>query len=279
MFEWAVQTPPRKECSGLANRRFAKWQPISLTSLFSVFWADSDSHSGGDSTVSHVRSRIQRAHRDCTCQWYGGDLFQVPTLPAGSELEKGNKAQMRIIKFVSEAFTDPETRYHTTEREGLAVIRCLEEVRGLVMPALDIPVMVYTDLKPRLSILDGSLAKDSPNAPRSARIDRWQVRLREYNLKFHLVPGVENKIADGLSRLPISAMEVGIAGREEDLVEALLAKEMRVGARRIIGVQRDEAEEEMRRKKAVDEKLVEVLVPEEMWAAVRDGVDMEENGV
>jgi hypothetical protein len=79
---------------------------------------------------------------DASAYAYGGVLFQLPTLPVGSRLEKANKDQMRIIQFISKTFTDPETRYHTTEREGLAVIRCLEEVRWLVMQALDIPVMI-----------------------------------------------------------------------------------------------------------------------------------------
>jgi hypothetical protein len=43
-------------------------------------------------------------------------------------------------------------------------------------------------------------------------------------LKFHHIPGVENRIADGLSRLPVSAMEVGIAGKEEELVDALVVE-------------------------------------------------------
>jgi hypothetical protein len=178
---------------------------------------------GGDPTYQYHLAT------DASAYAYGGVLFQLPALPTGTKLEKGNKDEMRIIQFVSKSFTDLETRYHTTEREGLAVIRCLDEVRWLVMQAMDIPVMVYTDHKALLSILDGSLAKDSPNAARSARIDRWKLRLAEYNLKFQHIPGVENKIADGLSRLPVSAMDVGVAGREEDLVEALMMERMDAG--------------------------------------------------
>jgi hypothetical protein len=55
------------------------------------------------------------------------------------------------------------------------------------------------------------------------------LRLAGYNLKFQHIPGVENKIADGLSRLPVSAMEVGVAGREEDSVEALMMERMDAG--------------------------------------------------
>jgi hypothetical protein len=175
---------------------------------------------GGDPTFQYHLST------DASSYAYGGILFQLPTLPAGTILDKTNKDHMRIVQFISKAFSDPETRYHTTEREGLAVIRCLEEVRWLVMQAMDIPVIVYTNHKSLLSILDGSLAKESPNAARSARIDRWQLRLAEYNLKFKHIPGGENKIADGLSRLPVSALEVGVAGREDDLVEALVTDVM-----------------------------------------------------
>jgi hypothetical protein len=76
---------------------------------------------------------------DASAYAYGGVLFQLPTLPGGSKLEKGSKDEMRIVQFISKAFTEPETRYHTTEREGLAVIRCLEEVRWLIMQAMDVP--------------------------------------------------------------------------------------------------------------------------------------------
>jgi hypothetical protein len=130
------------------------------------------------------------------------------------------------------------------------------------------------------------LAKDSPNAVRSARIDRWQLRLAQYNLKFQHIPGTENRIADGLSRLPVSAMEVGVAGKEEELVEALVVEEGVQGMVRM-GIQKPVVEKEgvsgqvvqgiqgekMRRKKAVDEKVVEVLVAEEVCTGVRDGVE------
>ena len=33
------------------------------------------------------------------------------------------------VMYLSFAMSGPETRYHTTEQEALAVVRCLEEVR------------------------------------------------------------------------------------------------------------------------------------------------------
>jgi len=39
---------------------------------------------------------------------------------------------VRLVQCISKKFLDVETRYHTTEREALAILRCLEEVRSLV---------------------------------------------------------------------------------------------------------------------------------------------------
>jgi hypothetical protein len=85
---------------------------------------------GGDPTYQYHLAT------DASAYAYGGVLFQLPALPTRTKLEKGNRDEMQIIQFVSKSFTDPETRYHTTEREGLAVIRCLDEVRWLVMQAI-----------------------------------------------------------------------------------------------------------------------------------------------
>ena len=40
--------------------------------------------------------------------------------------------KLKIVSFLSFQFTEVQQRYHTTERETLAVIRCLAECRWLV---------------------------------------------------------------------------------------------------------------------------------------------------
>jgi hypothetical protein len=63
---------------------------------------------------------------------YGGVLFQLAEQPLGTLLTSKLVDSMRIIQFISKKFLDTETRYHTTEREALAIVRCLEETRWLV---------------------------------------------------------------------------------------------------------------------------------------------------
>jgi len=52
--------------------------------------------------------------------------------------------KVRLVQCISKKFLNAETRYHTTEREVLAIVRCLEEVRWLVNENLH-KIIVYTD--------------------------------------------------------------------------------------------------------------------------------------
>jgi len=106
-----------------------------------------------------------------------------------------NRTDQRIMMFISKAFTPAETRYSSTEREALSVLRCLEEVRWLVLGSR-FQTKVYTDHEALISLLRKHNAY--------GRIARWQVRLAEYDVEFHHIPGSQNIIADGLSRIPSS---------------------------------------------------------------------------
>ncbi|KAL2436955.1 hypothetical protein ABEF95_015655 [Exophiala dermatitidis] len=94
--------------------------------------------------------------------------------------------------FLSFAFTDTEKRYHTTEREALALLKALLEVRWLVVGSPH-PVQVYTDHSALLKVLTGT---DS-----HGRLARWQVKFSEYWLNVKHVPGKTLVIADRLSRI------------------------------------------------------------------------------
>ena len=84
-------------------------------------------------------------------------------------------------------------QYHlATEREALAVVKCLEEIRWLVLGS-HYPIKLYTDHQALVTILKGDDAR--------GRIARWQYRLSEYPLEIIHVPGRDLVIADGLSRL------------------------------------------------------------------------------
>lgn len=73
-----------------------------------------------------------------------GVLFQLTDEPSGTKAANQHKAVLLIIMFMSFGFESVETRYTTTEREALAVVRCLAEVRWLVMGS-PYPTKIYTD--------------------------------------------------------------------------------------------------------------------------------------
>jgi len=125
----------------------------------------------------------------------GGVLFQLKEAPPGTSATGTIKDQIAINMFMSFKLSDVETRYTTTEREALAVVRCLAEVRWLVVGSPS-PTKVYTDHTALLSTLT--------NGPDShGKVSRWLDRLSEYDIEVHHRPGKSNiiQIADGFSRL------------------------------------------------------------------------------
>lgn len=78
---------------------------------------------GGDpSTQYHLAT-------DASDQGLGGVLYQMVDQPAGTRSTIKTRQWERPVMFMSFGLSDPETRYHTTEKEVLAVLRYLEEVR------------------------------------------------------------------------------------------------------------------------------------------------------
>ena len=59
-------------------------------------------------------------------------LFQLVDVFPGTEATNSSMEHIRKIMFFFFQLKDAETRYDTTEREALAVVQCLAEVRWLV---------------------------------------------------------------------------------------------------------------------------------------------------
>ena len=89
---------------------------------------------------------------DASKMCIGGVLFQLHNTPSNEDLTLKNRERAKIIMFLSYRLNDAETRYSNTEHECLAVVRCLAEVRWLVMGSRT-PTMVYTDHQALKSIL------------------------------------------------------------------------------------------------------------------------------
>ena len=122
----------------------------------------------------------------------GGVLFQLLDTPPGVIANVRNKKNMRIFIFMSWRLEPAARRYTNTEREALAIERFLGEVKWLVhgTPYL---IMVYTDYSALTTLLKPDDAY--------GRLGNWQLKLSEYDIQYVYIPGCQNPVADGLSRM------------------------------------------------------------------------------
>lgn len=126
----------------------------------------------------------------------GGVFFQLEGHAPGIEIEGKLTPDVRIVLFMSFKLLDMETRYSEMEREALAVFKCLNEVKWLII-ASPHPAIVYTS-NDALTAMLGS------GTDTTARIAAWMARLQEFDLAVRHRPKKNPMvgIADGLSRMP-----------------------------------------------------------------------------
>lgn len=135
----------------------------------------------------------------------GGCLFQLQNVPSGTEATPKVQNNEKIVMFLSFKLQDAETRYVNSERECLAIVKCLAEVRWLVMGS-KYPVLVYSDHIALKSVF-------STGHTEKSRISNWLDRLGEYDmLLIHRSSRDQHiGIADGLSRMPTRLSSVSSA--------------------------------------------------------------------
>ena len=140
-------------------------------------------------------------------------MFQQDCIEAGTEAGNGKvyRDAERIIIVMCFRLSLVETRYSNSEREELAVVGCLTEVRWMVM-ASKYPILVYTDHEALRTLLTG-IDNDARGG-----IVKWQARLGEYDIKLlHRSVKIHLGIADGLSRLPTRLLIQHVAEDTEGL--------------------------------------------------------------
>ncbi|XP_048249112.1 uncharacterized protein K02A2.6-like [Haliotis rufescens] len=112
----------------------------------------------------------------------------------------------KVIQFASRSLTPTEQRYSQTEREALAVTWSCEHFYIYVFGSV---FTIFTDHKP-LTTLFGN-----PKAPLPPRIERWVMRIQQYQFKIVYRPGADN-LADYLSR---HLVQQSASHREEKIAE------------------------------------------------------------
>ncbi len=90
---------------------------------------------------------------------------------------------------VSRRLLPRETKFSATELEALAL---LETVEHFKMYLAGHDFVAYTDHQALLGVLEG--------VPSSTKLTRWKLKLAEYAMDVRYIKGINNPIADAMSR-------------------------------------------------------------------------------
>jgi hypothetical protein len=120
-----------------------------------------------------------------------------------SQIDEGGREHS--LAFASRSLTDAERNLATVEKECLAIVWAVSKWRHyLLCREFDI----LCDHKP-LQWLKS--VKDQ-----NSKLMRWSLKLGEYNFQVIHIPGPSNKVADALSRSPLTVRHIKFQGEYSD---------------------------------------------------------------
>jgi hypothetical protein len=111
----------------------------------------------------------------------------------GAVLGQRVEGRPHVLHYASKTLTEPQQNYTVTEKELLAVVFALEKFRSYLLGS---KVVIFTD---HAAVKHLIAKKDS-----KPRLIRWILLLQEFDLEIREKKGVENVVADHLSRLPLN---------------------------------------------------------------------------
>ncbi|KAK8675809.1 hypothetical protein V6N13_033872 [Hibiscus sabdariffa] len=117
-------------------------------------------------------------------------MCDVSNYAVGAVLGQRVDNRSHVIYYASHSLNAAQCNYSTTEKELLSIVFALEKFRTYVLGS---EIIVYSDH----AALRYLLAKKESKP----RLIRWIILLQEFNLKIKDRKGVENSVADHLSRL------------------------------------------------------------------------------
>ena len=108
----------------------------------------------------------------------------------GAVLGQRKEGKVNAIYYTSKTLNEVQVNYATTEKELLAVVFAFEKFRSYIVNS---KVIVYTDHAAIKYLLSKKDAKP--------RLIRWILLLQEFDVEIRDKKGVENVVADHLSRM------------------------------------------------------------------------------
>ncbi len=95
----------------------------------------------------------------------------------------------RPLAFFSRKLTQAQQKYSVTDLELLSIVETLKEFKGMLLGQ---HIIVYTD---HINLTRDNIGQSSD------RTMRWVLLLQEFNVELRYVKGVDNTVADAISRL------------------------------------------------------------------------------
>jgi hypothetical protein len=121
----------------------------------------------------------------------------------------------KVVRWISKNFSESQRKYSTTRKEALAVMNALREFKHLILP----DTVVWTDHEAMIGWFKGCKTDDG-------LLERWGLKLQEYNIILKLRSGKDNALADSASRTK------EVMAQEAEIVSALQGNEVDDGIRR-----------------------------------------------
>lgn len=126
-------------------------------------------------------------------------------LAIGAVLSQNFHDGERPITFISKTLSDTERNYATNEKEMLAIVWALQNLRNFIYGH---KVLIYTDHQP----LTFTVSPKNNNA----KLKRWKSFIEEHDHEIYYKPGKSNVVADALSRIQINSLTATQHSAEED---------------------------------------------------------------
>ena len=176
--------------------------------------------------------------------------FCVHTDASDKQLGAVISQKEKPIAFFSRRLSKPQRNYTTTEKELLSIVECLKQFCNILF---GYEINIYSDHKNL--VYEATLSE-------SQRVMRWRLLLEEFGPHIHHIAGVNNIVADTLSR--VRSNNVGEDENEssqkqklQELYAATKIRSIRAEFPLEKGLIRDEQQKELNKRRSILKNLIE----------------------